>query len=196
VHKRLRDLFDTAIGEAGCGARLRDRLRAGWRKMEDERIATDEEIDVHRAVYADAYEQSWRGLRSPVGQPTLAERIAPCPAGPAHRAAAAELRGILASRLSGDAPVVDTIATALVDYLRVEQAVLASVSELQDAINALLERPRPTRPLTVRDFHVVFVMHPPPISAFPYVFDVLESELGIRVECTANTIEVSDRRAG
>jgi hypothetical protein len=39
---------------------------------------------------------------------------------------------------------------------------------------------------------VTFVMHGGPNSQFPYVFDTLEDELGIRVECTAGTIDVSD----
>jgi hypothetical protein len=33
------------------------------------------------------------------------------------------------------------------------------------------------------------------VGTFPYLFDVLEDELGVRVECTANAIEVSDLRA-
>lgn len=207
--KALRELFETSAGDAGAGGRLRARLRDAWRKLERERIAVDHERDVHYTVYADAYEQAWRALRSPSGPPTLAARIAPGPERPLHRAVAGQLRGILTSRCSatdrtdvgdvgdaGSAPVIEPIVDILVAYVREEQAVLASVTELQASINVLLDRPRPTRPLTVRDFHLTFVMNPPPISAFPYLLDMLEDELGFRVECTADTVEVSDRRAG
>jgi hypothetical protein len=201
--RALRELFETPAGDAGPGGRLRARLRDDWRELDRERIAADHERDVHHTVYADAYEQAWRALRSPAGPATFAERIAPGPELPQHCAVADQLRRILTSRFSGvdaggpgGAPVVERTVEILVDYLRAEQAVLAAVTELQASINVLLDRPRPTRPLTVRDFHVTFVMNPPPISAFPYLLDMLEAELGFRVECTADTVEVWDRRAG
>jgi hypothetical protein len=34
------------------------------------------------------------------------------------------------------------------------------------------------------------------LGAFPYLFDVVEDELGIRVECTASAIDIADLRAG
>jgi hypothetical protein len=201
VYKTLRDIFETAAGEAS--ERLRARLGADWVTMEKERIATDHDVDVHVVVYADAYEQAWRALRAPVGPPTLAERIAPCAEAPMHLATATQLRGLLAARLSGgdfgelgSTPAVARIVDALVHYLREEQAILASATELQGSINALLGRPRPTRPLSVRDLRVTFTMHAVPMAPFPYLFDMLEDELGIRVACTAETIEVTDRRAG
>jgi hypothetical protein len=198
VYKTLREIFETAVG--GASERLRTRLRDDWAMMARERIADDHGLQVHSEVYTDAYEQSWRALRSPIGQPTLAARIAPCREGPQHLAAATQLRGILVSRLSsielGGTSSVERIVDPLVYYLREEQAILTSVAELQGSINALLGRPRPTRPLSVRDFRVTFTMHAPPFSAFPYLFDMLEDELGFRVECTADTIEVSDRKFG
>jgi hypothetical protein len=194
LYRTLRDVFETATGAAA--GRLRARIPEDWRMMVRERIAGDEEFQVHRVVYADAYEQSWRGLRSPVGPARIADRIAACPERPLHAAIAARLRTILDAQLADSdlagTPAVARVVDALVRYLREEQAILASVGELQEAINALLDRRRPTRPLSVRDLRVTFVMHGGPSSAFPYVLDMLEDVLGIRVECTADAIAVSD----
>jgi hypothetical protein len=68
---------------------------------------------------------------------------------------------------------------------------LASTAELQAAINALLERPPPTRPLTARDLRLHFQMYGDSIAAFPYLFDSLEAELGIHIECTADQIRIA-----
>jgi hypothetical protein len=113
-----------------------------------------------------------------------------------HRAVARQLRDILAARLSGSelAGEVDRVVAILVHYLREEQAILASTEELQAAINAMLGRPRPTRPLTTRDLRVTFAMYGGSIAEFMYLFDMLEQELGFRVACTSTAIEVTDLR--
>jgi hypothetical protein len=198
VYKALRGLFEAAAGDAG--ERLRARLRDDWAKLDQGRIASDYDRDVHVTVYKDTYEQSWRALRSPVGQPTLAARVAACPEGPMHHAAARRLREILTLRFAGtelgDTPGVEPIVALLVYYLREEQAILASTTELQRSINVLLGRPQPRRPLTVRDLRAHFVMYGGSIAQFPYLFDMLEDELGVRVECTASTAEVTEVAAG
>ena len=66
-------------------------------------------------------------------------------------------------------------------------------AEIQASLNGLLDRSRATRELTVRDFQVFYSLHDGP-GSFPYVFDALEDELGINVECTARDITSSDRR--
>jgi len=187
-------------GEDGC-ASLRARLRAGWRVLEKLQITLDYDRDVHLKAYQDAYEQSWRASRSPVGRPTLAQAIAPPPAGPMHLAAAHQLQGILGSRFSrgelvdaGGALAVARFVEVMLQYLREEQAILASTTEIQESINVLLDRPRPKRLLGVRDFLANYAMGSG-VGTFPYLLDMLEDELGVRVECTANAIEVSDLRA-
>jgi hypothetical protein len=213
LDRDLREIFAGVLGEpeagAGAGARLRSRLDKDWKELERERMAVDREREIHHIVYADAYEQAWKALRTPLGAPTLAERIAPVPEGPMHHAAAAQLQSLLTRRLLGTAPAaatdsmiatsmaasIDRIVTLVMQFVRQGQAILASVTELQGAINALLERERPTRPLALRDFTVLFRMHPPPISAFPYIFDTLQQELSIDIEATATTLEIADRIA-
>jgi hypothetical protein len=101
----------------------------------------------------------------------------------------------LRARLSHVArsPDVDRIVDALIRYLREEQAALTVAGEIQASINELLDRARATRDLTVRDLQVFYSLHDEP-GSFPYVFDALEDELGIHVECTASAITISDRR--
>ena len=111
--------------------------------------------------------------------------------------------GPAAARASGPAPVrigarpaaIDRIAAALTTYLREEQAILAAATELEDAIDQLLDRPRPTRPLTARDCRVAYRLRDDHLSGFPYLFDALDDVLGIGVECTRDIIDIFDRRA-
>jgi hypothetical protein len=179
----------------GMVGRLRERVRGDWKKLNQGRVADRHEHDVHVDVYTDTYEQSWRGLRSPTGAPTLAERIAPRPEGPAHVAAARRLRDLLGARLP--AALADRIALALALYLREEQAILGATEEIQAEINAMLARTAPSRRLTARDLRVNFAMYGGSIAEFPYLFDTLEDALGIRTVCTADAIEIdiADREA-
>lgn len=194
----LREVLEASTGDirggrAEPGVGLRARVHNDWPRLNQQRIADRYEHDVHVDVYTDTYEQSWRAMRSPLGAPTLAERIAPRPESPVHTAAARRFRDLLAARCSGsDAPDVDRIAAALALYLREEQAILGATEEIQAAINTLLDRTPARRPLTARDLRVNFTMYGGSISQFPYLFDMLEDELGIRVECTADTIEITD----
>jgi hypothetical protein len=199
AYQALAAAFDTT---GGGYAQLRAKLRTHQNVFDRLQITLPYDQDVHLKFYQDAYERSARALRSPVVPPTLAEAIAVGPEQPAHRAAADRLRGLLAERLArpelvgpGTAPAIDELVDVVVLYLREEQAVLASTDRIQAAIDALLDRPRPRRPLGVRDFRVGFLMSPN-VHGFPYLFDLLEDELGIRVECSASAIEISDRGTG
>ncbi|HEX7835811.1 MAG TPA: hypothetical protein VF469_00025, partial [Kofleriaceae bacterium] len=164
-------------------------------------VTSDHGRGVHLAAYVSGYERSWRATRAPVGRPVHAEEIAPVPETAAHRAAASRLRDLLGARWScarGDdgrtvPPAVAQIADTVVDYIRAEQAVLAATSAHLEAINALLDRPRARRPLQVADLRLFYTLGRG--SVFPYLFDALEDELGIRVECTASAIDVIDRRS-
>jgi hypothetical protein len=178
-------------------ATLRERLRKEWHVLERMQITLDYDQEVHFKAYQDMYERAWRGLRAPVGPATLAEAVAPRAAGPEHAAVADQLRNLLGDRLSlgdGTAAAVDRIVDALVRYVRAEQAILASTLVLHDTINARLERPRPSRALVVEDFRVNYGLSSG-AGAFPYIFELLERELGIRVACTASSVSVTDRRA-
>jgi hypothetical protein len=200
--------YEALIAIATIGARgpggaaiqsLRARLRSDYAVLEHLQIASDHDRDVHWRAYVDAYQVAHRGLRTPVGPATLAGAIAVGPLTTAQRAATDELRAVLAARvvrgeLAGGAPAAARIAKVVIGYLREEQAILAQTSRIQDAINALLDRPRPTRPLETRDFRVHFVLGHGN-QRFPHLLDALDAELGIAISCTASTITISDRRA-
>jgi hypothetical protein len=196
AYKSLLKIWES-VSDTSLGQRLLARFQADWRKLEWARIADDYERDVHDVVYADAYEQAWRGLRAPKGAATYAERIAARGDSPIFAAAAMQIRRILLARFSSsDCPefetVVERIVETLVLYLREEQAILGSSTELEETINRLMDRPLPTRPLSVRDLRVNYTMLG---VMFPYLFDTLEGELGLRVDSNAVSIAVSDAEA-
>jgi hypothetical protein len=203
VYKALRALFAGATGPAA--ARFSEMLEADWFKLDAARIAGDYDRDVHIVVYKDCYEQPYLALPHPVGPRTLEERLAPVAETDRHRAVADQLQTLLARKLAdssfagpGDsdpAAVAATMAGLFTHYLRQEQAVLASALELQDVLNTLLDRPRPTRPLSVRDLRVNYAMYGGFIGGFPYLFDSLADVLGVHVHCTVDSIEVVDRSA-
>jgi hypothetical protein len=200
AYRVLRTVLDGSPGDSPLGRRLRERVAADWTKLNTGRIATEYDHDVHVAVYTDTYEQAWRALGSPVGAPALAELIAPRPEDSTHLAAAQQLRAIVGARFPDTGPesavALEPLVSALVHYLREEQSILAATEAIQAAINAMLDRPRPTRALTARRLRAPFVMHGDAIAEFPYLFDTLEDELGIRVACTAGAITVTDQWAG
>jgi hypothetical protein len=181
---------------AGSPAQLRVRLRADWELLERQQLTQTFDREVHRRAYADSYERSWRAARAPVGHPTLAAQLAPRPPGASHTAAADRLRGALATRFGGDSgeasAAVAHITEALIEYVRHEQVVLASATAIQAAINAQLDRPRPTRALTARDLHSNYTIGVGP-GVFPYLFDAIDDALGVWVECTERYIDVADR---
>jgi hypothetical protein len=179
-----------------ASARLCSRLRADWAVLVRQQITLAFDREVHRKMYANAYERSRRALRTPVGPATLAEVLEPGPAQPMHAAAAEQLGRAFRARFPHtelDDAGLERVVDTLIQYLREEQAILATTLALQEAINALLERPRPQRPLGVRDFLVNYMMGAAG-GGFPYLFTTFEDELGILVDCTASAIEVSDLR--
>jgi actin-like ATPase involved in cell morphogenesis len=105
-----------------------------------------------------------------------------------HALAAERFRELLSAHFS--ATIVDSLVNILTTYVREEQAILRSATRLQATINTLLERTPPTRPLTVRDLELHFVMYGGPSGNFKYLFDTLEDELGIHVECTSDQISI------
>ena len=194
AYEALIAIFETAAPPAGEDGltRLRARLRADWRVLERLQITVDHDRDVHLKAYRDGYERSWRALRSPVGPPTLAQAIAPCPEGAMHLATARQLRGILGARFShgeldghgrradrrraGPLPSRGAGDPGLDDG---DPGVAQRVAR-SPAAEALAQRSGPSRDL----------LDGLGCGSYPYLFDLLEEELGVRVECTSSGIEV------
>ena len=196
VYKALRELFDGLTGAAPLYGRLRARLEDDWLQLDVAKVAADHEREVHLQVYVDTYEASRAALRSAVGAARFAEATSAVAERPEHAAVADRLREVLTARLAGlprGVEVVDRMVPLLVQLLREEQAVLAATTEVQAAINALLDRPRPTRPLTVRDLRITYAMYGGQDGRFPYLFDTLDDELGFRVDCTTHEIAIADQ---
>ena len=186
----------TPTSDATEHAALLDQLRADWAILVHLQITLPYDRGVHHGGYADAYAQARRALRAPIGAATLDAELAPAAATADHAAAEAALRALFDARFApGEGrPSSAPLCAALVDYLREEQAILAATARRQDAINALLARTPARRELRVRDFLVHYSIGSG-LGSFPYLFDTLERELGIRVQCSAASIEVIDKRA-
>jgi hypothetical protein len=188
-------ILEDASRDDAC-AKLRTRLRSDWNELGAMQISLDYDRDVHMKAYVDQYERAWRALRVPLGAARHAEETAPVPETPAHRAIADQLRATLGTRLADSelaGAAVDQIVELLIGYLRAEQAVLASTTKIQNEINRLLDRPSPTRPLSVRDFRVHYSMAAG-VGSFPYLLDTLDEELGLWIESSASGIDFLDRR--
>jgi hypothetical protein len=195
VYKELRELFGTATG--ATAERFFARLEDDWFNLDFNRIADDYDRDVHMDVYRDSYEQGRLALRQPFGAETLAERIAPATETDEHRALAERMRERLAAHFADStfpgrevSQVAARMAELFTHFVREEQTVLASACELQEQINALLDRQRPTRPLTIRDLRVNYGMYGGFVGQFPYLFDMLHDEVGFRVEATKSSLEI------
>jgi hypothetical protein len=194
AYQGLAPLFDRVGGEAL--AKLRARLRGGLTVFTSLQIISAADQQVHFEGYRDGYERSWHMLPSPVGPATLVEALAVKPPSEEQRGVARTLRQLVAARLApgGDRDDADQIADILARYLEEEAAVLAATAAIQDAINHLLDRPAPTRPLTVRDFRLTQLMAPG-VTGFPYLLEVVDDELGIAITSSSRGIEIADRRA-
>jgi hypothetical protein len=183
--------------EGGPLARLLGQLRTGWATLKRMQLTLEYDREVHQRAYSDAYERSWRGLSAPVGKAMLAEEISPISEGDAHRAAIAELSAAICSRcseLGAEAASISAgVAEALVRYLRQEQAVLSSVSRVLASINTMLDRPRPARALSARDFQAYYLLSGG--AGFPYLLDTFHSAMGLEVDCAMDAIEIAVKSA-
>jgi hypothetical protein len=199
AYLRVADAFehDLRLANPDDDARLRARLQADREVIENQGITSVEGRRLHEQLYSDAYDHAWRGSRAPIGHPQLAAELAPAAPEPMQQAVADQLRALVTARVVRDeraAAAIARLVGGIVDYLREEQAILRAIAPRSRAIDRLLKRPRPTRPLSVWDLHFNNAMNNGDV--FPYFVEMLEEELGIRVECTATTMEIVDRQPG
>jgi len=183
AHEQLVAILDPTADEV-----LLPRLHADARAIAWKQIADDRERAIHLALYVDTWRLARAAARAPIGAPALATELEAAPATDAHAAAAARLRDLLAGRVPHHARIVDVIVT----YARAEQAILTAMAPLVDAVNTVLARPRPIRPLSGRDLAVHHRLRGT-AEHFPYLFDSLEAALGLRITVTAGAIEIDPR---
>jgi hypothetical protein len=202
LHAALRELCAGPLSDGDdaseAGAKLRARLDAGWSELTREHLAVAAERDVHDVVYADAYEQPGRALRTPETEQTLAERLA---AVPAPSIASSRLHERLAYALIGGAhddaspraAAARRCAQLISTFLAYAHTTLYATAALQRRLNELLERAQPATALDLRDLRALFLLNPAPISDFPFLLDDLEQIFGLRIEVTSTSVTVEDR---
>ncbi len=147
-------------------------------------------------VYEDMYEHSTNALGCLSSGTTYAECMTPT-SDPDHATATAQLQTLLSQRIT---PLTDTgcavvkdIVDCLMNYCRQEQAVVRAVEESQRAINRLLERSAPSRPLAAADLHLFQKLRGGD-QRQPYLPDDIADILGIHITVTHNDIHITDRR--
>jgi hypothetical protein len=171
-----------AAPESPGATKLATRLREDLQQLDDLQIRLDYDRGIHLRTFADIYQRSWTGTRERLGPPTLAEAMAPVAHDADHRAAMTELGDRVATAL-GSAPLAASIVEVWSRYCREEQAALRLISRLEAAIDQLLDRPRPTRPLENVDLFVSFHLFQGR-GHFRYLGDALGDALGVRTVCT------------
>ena len=179
VYDGMLAIFETATAPS---VRLRDRLRRDRRQLEHAWPA----VERLQRSYTDAYEQSRCVLRVARHQPSLAERIAQLSSSVRHAEAVQALQRVLSLRLAGfdfgDERAAASLVELLFSYLLAEQSIAAvaadAAAELHIGEGQSSHRRRPAALLETPD-----------------LFALLEEELGVRVECRASGISVTDLRA-
>ncbi|MBS0150852.1 MAG: hypothetical protein JSR31_07910 [Nitrospira sp.] len=146
-------------------------------------------------VYEDMYEQATNALGCLSSGKTYAESMTPTNT-PHHADATAQLQALLYQHLNpitdADCIAVNSIVDCLMDYSCQEQAVVRAVGESQRAINRLLERAMPTRPLAAADLHL-FQKLRGGSQRQPYLPDDIADMLEIRITVTQDDIHIVDR---
>jgi len=170
---------------------LRERLQSSVQYLQTSTLLKTEEWRISRdRVYADMYAQCASGLGLASSEATLASRLTPV--WTAHHAEAAEqlrpmLRRRLCSTTASESPALERLVAGLMDYLRQEQAIVQTACEIQQRINGLLGRTPPARPFTASAIDTYNLMLGD-VTRLPYLGDVLEEVLGLRIVVTPDTI--------
>lgn len=161
-------------------------------------IGTEESRMRRDQVFADMYAKSACGLGFSSSPTTLSERLTPV--WEAHDGEVLEqLCSLLQQRLClGTAPensAIESLAGCVMDYLRQERAVVRAAWEIQQRINHLLGRSSPGRPLTGWDLYIYYELQEARRRP-PYLLAVLKEEIGVRINITHDTIQITDSMTG
>ncbi len=189
---------DWAAGGHAAVIALRDRLTARLDSVRTATYLATERWRVDReAVYADMFEQSGAGLRP---QPSCI-RLAPelLPTMDAHSDALIDqLNGALARRLDATglehAVARARMAECIVDFLLREQAVIRLACGVQNAVNAVLERPAPARPFSSVEINLHNRLQDADPRRLPYLIDELDELLGVHITVTGDRIRIGEHR--
>lgn len=147
-------------------------------------------------VYLDMYTQSANALGAEYSGTSLSECLA-VKWSTRHRHAEKRLYALLDRKLQGAGPEaqfeIERLVGALMDYFAREQAVVRSISVIQQQINRLLGRPQALRPLKASDLTLFYELRGGS-ERQPYLGDDLRECLGLQVTVTADAIEISEQQ--
>ena len=188
-------------------ANLQDQLRQKADILKNRTLHATEEWRANREkVYADIYAHCAAGLRQACGADappaTLSAPIPVLPALPQRIAQALpqdtaplrkHLQVLIARHLqAGETQQHHTaqLADCLSDFFHPAQAVLGLAMEVQNRINALLERPAADRAFTLADIDVHVLLQGNEARRLPHLLDTLEDLLGVRAQVTPAGIDI------
>lgn len=196
-------LDTTAADRVPALRALRERVRADIERLRGESYLAHEAWRVDRErVYADMYRRCAGGLREPDAGADLARALrAPDPraiaivAGTLQRRLAALPREAGPGEPSGAA--IAAIAAAVAAFIGHLQAVVAASAVEQQAINALLGRTPPERPLEGDDIDVHNRLQGSTSRRLPWLPDAIGALLDLRIGITAGhvVLTTAPRRA-
>jgi hypothetical protein len=193
TYERLSRIAEEWQGEPSAAVEtLRHHLRGRMETLKNESLHATEEWRANRErVYAHIYEGCAAGLGASAGE-TLDERFAPV-AGAEHAHVSAEIRAIVAPRLGGGAhDGVERIVECLTGYFLQAKAILGLACEIQGRINTLVGRAAPSRPFNAKDIDIHVLLQADEARRLPYLINELEPLLGLRVEITKDSIDITE----
>lgn len=170
---------------------LRTFLQQNYDQLKTTRLASETARKSREQVYADMYEKSAEVCLD-AKHCQLAELIAPVFT-PQNQRAEQQLNTILAERLqipahSSDS-VFDDFITCLMNYLRIEQAIVSAGCEIQTHINQLLGREQPTRAFMAADIDIYHLFHNQS-DRLPYLVGALAQLFELSIVITKDAIEI------
>lgn len=196
TYARLADILERWPGaRTPLVARLDEALRAKAKILRNNTYHATEEWRTNRErVYADIYAQCAAGLGDPP-RPGLAERVGGRLL-ERHSAASDALRIALQHLGTPDAQRdgrgVHLLHECLLDCFVRMQEILTLASEVQQRINALLQRPQPKTPFSAADADIHVLLQGDEGRRLPNLLDELERLLGFHVHITPDRLEVGD----
>ncbi len=186
---------DEAAGDPTLG-RLRARVEADWTTILPGRLNWEVQRAWGEARYVELYEHTQRGVRGakPGEVKRLEDALTPLP-GVLGEASGRRLRELFRERAgaatAGAGAIVDELADATIEYLRVERAALREVDAIQRKVNELLGREHPARPLSGADLALHHELRVRTIGGLPSFIDVFRDELGVHIENTTAATQLA-----
>jgi len=206
AYEELVPIVTEWTGSAADAARLfRERLERSVTFLRTlTRQNTEERRLKREQVYVEMYARSAQALNTSPAWESLSQRITAVAVGN-DADASDQLHSLLQQRFSGaDDVSIARVVNVLMNYFRCEQAIVRAGNEIQQRINQLLGRERPTRSLTGADLAIHYRLLESIYNAehlasvgghLPYLVDDLEQQLNLRIVITGEAMDISARTA-